>query len=47
MAVRDLALYALDHKPFLEAVTGSSLSASEAERVIDLRASDAESQIDD
>ncbi len=36
---------ALDREPFLEAVTGSPLSAGEAERVIDLRASNAEPRV--
>lgn len=47
VAVTDLVLYALDRKPFLEAVTRSSLSAGEAERVIDRRAGNAEPQVDD
>jgi CRP-like cAMP-binding protein len=41
-AVTDLVLYALDCRPFLEAVTRSPLSTDEAERVIDRRASNAE-----
>lgn len=46
-AVTDLTLFALDRRPFLEAVTGSPLSAVEAERVIDLRASNAEAPAPD
>jgi CRP-like cAMP-binding protein len=38
-SVTDVTLFTLDRQPFLEAVTGSPLSAGEAERVIDLRAS--------
>ena len=41
--VTDLVLYGLDRQPFLEAVTGSPLSDEEAERVIGLRSSNAES----
>jgi MFS family permease len=41
-AVTDLVLYALDRRPFLEAVTGSPLSVVKAEGVIDRRASNAE-----
>jgi MFS family permease len=42
MAVTDLVLYALDRQIFLEAVTRSTQSAVEAERVIDQRARNAE-----
>ena len=41
-AVTGVVLHVLDRRPFLEAVTGSPLSAGEAERVIDLRASNAD-----
>lgn len=41
-AVTDVTLFTLDRQPFLEAVTGSPLSAGEAERVIDLRAGNVE-----
>ena len=41
-AVSEVTLFSLDRRPFLEAVTGSPLSAVEADRVIDLRASNAE-----
>jgi MFS family permease len=44
-AVTDLVLYALERRPFLEAVTRSPLSVVEAERVIDLRAKNAEPQM--
>ena len=41
-AATDLVVFALDRQPFLEAVTGSPLSAVEADRVVDLRATNAE-----
>ena len=41
-AVTGVVLHALDRRPFLEAVTESPLSEGEAERVIDLRATNAE-----
>lgn len=44
-AATDVVLYALDRRPFLEAVTGSPLSVEEVERVIDLRANNAEPQM--
>lgn len=43
----NLILWALEREPFLEAVTGSPLSADEADRVIEARVTDSERRRED
>jgi MFS family permease len=46
-AVTNVILWALEREPFLEAVTGSPLSADEADRVIEARVTDSERRRED